>query len=162
MIAGFAERFVRVGTSTHAVRRERAKRETERRSTIGAAVTVCWVAALMTKSRACGAWRTRSSTCACSQTPMADEPQPGRRERVGPDRVPDSTLFATMSPRAASKPYEGRRPEACGGALRGFRPAFRARGIETRPEVLELTSVSIENDGPVTLVLSTDEWPTRV
>jgi D-Tyr-tRNAtyr deacylase len=22
--------------------------------------------------------------------------------------------------------------------------------------------VSIENDGPVTLVLSTDEWPTRV
>jgi len=44
-----------------------------------------------------------------------------------------------------------------------FVQQFRARGIETQTGSFGADMrVSIENDGPVTLVLSTDEWPTRV
>jgi D-aminoacyl-tRNA deacylase len=40
---------------------------------------------------------------------------------------------------------------------------FRERGIETRTGSFgAVMRVSIENDGPVTLVVSTDEWVTRV
>jgi len=40
---------------------------------------------------------------------------------------------------------------------------FRERGIETRTGSFGADMrVTIENDGPVTLVLSSDEWPTRV
>jgi len=44
-----------------------------------------------------------------------------------------------------------------------FVQQFRVRGIETRTGQFGADMrVSIENDGPVTLVLSTDDWTTRV
>ena len=77
--------------------------------------------------------------------------------------VSQFTLFADMS--------RGRRPSL----LRAGDPAraeqlyetfvrrFRERGIETETGSFgAVMRVHIENDGPVTLVLSTDEWPTRV
>jgi D-aminoacyl-tRNA deacylase len=77
--------------------------------------------------------------------------------------VSQFTLFADMS--------RGRRPSL----LRAGDPAraeqlyetfvrrFRERGIETQTGSFgAVMRVHIENDGPVTLVLSTDEWPTRV
>jgi D-tyrosyl-tRNA(Tyr) deacylase len=40
---------------------------------------------------------------------------------------------------------------------------FRERGIETKTGSFGADMrVTIENDGPVTLVLSTDDWVTRV
>jgi hypothetical protein len=40
---------------------------------------------------------------------------------------------------------------------------FRERGIETRTGSFgAVMRVGIENDGPVTLVLSTDDWNPRV
>ena len=77
--------------------------------------------------------------------------------------VSQFTLFADMS--------RGRRPSL----LRAGDPAraeqlyetfvrrFRDRGIETKTGSFgAVMRVHIENDGPVTLVLSTDQWPTRV
>jgi D-tyrosyl-tRNA(Tyr) deacylase len=77
--------------------------------------------------------------------------------------VSQFTLFADMS--------RGRRP----GLLRAGDPKraeelylafvkqFRERGIETRTGSFgAVMTVGIENDGPVTLVLSSDDWPTRV
>ena len=77
--------------------------------------------------------------------------------------VSQFTLFADMS--------RGRRPSL----LRAGDPAraeqlyetfvrrFRERGIETKTGSFgAVMRVHIENDGPVTLVLSTDDWPTRV
>jgi D-tyrosyl-tRNA(Tyr) deacylase len=44
-----------------------------------------------------------------------------------------------------------------------FVKRFRERGIETQTGSFGADMrVSIENDGPVTLVLSTDRWETRV
>ena len=77
--------------------------------------------------------------------------------------VSQFTLFADMS--------RGRRPSLlkAGDPARAeqlyevFVERFRARGIETSTGSFgAVMRVSIENDGPVTLVLSTDEWPTRV
>jgi D-tyrosyl-tRNA(Tyr) deacylase len=77
--------------------------------------------------------------------------------------VSQFTLFADMS--------RGRRPSLlkAGDPLRAeqlyevFAQQFRERGIETQTGSFgAVMRVSIENDGPVTLVLSTDEWPTRV
>jgi D-tyrosyl-tRNA(Tyr) deacylase len=77
--------------------------------------------------------------------------------------VSQFTLFADMS--------RGRRPSLLGAGdparaeeLYGsFVNRFRERGIETRTGSFgAVMRVSIENDGPVTLVLSTDEWVTRV
>jgi D-tyrosyl-tRNA(Tyr) deacylase len=77
--------------------------------------------------------------------------------------VSQFTLFADMS--------RGRRPSLlkAGDPARAeqlyekFVQQFRERGIETRTGSFgAVMRVSIENDGPVTLVLSTDEWPTRV
>jgi D-aminoacyl-tRNA deacylase len=77
--------------------------------------------------------------------------------------VSQFTLFADMS--------KGRRPSllkagdpARAAALYGqFVEQFRARGIETQTGSFgAVMQVSIQNDGPVTLVLSSDEWPTRV
>jgi D-tyrosyl-tRNA(Tyr) deacylase len=77
--------------------------------------------------------------------------------------VSQFTLFADMS--------RGRRPSLLGAGdparaeeLYGsFVSRFRERGIETRTGSFgAVMRVSIENDGPVTLVLSTDEWVTRV
>ena len=77
--------------------------------------------------------------------------------------VSQFTLFADMS--------RGRRPSLlkAGDPARAeqlyelFVQRFRERGIETRTGSFGADMrVSIENDGPVTLVLSTDDWPTRV
>jgi D-aminoacyl-tRNA deacylase len=77
--------------------------------------------------------------------------------------VSQFTLFADMS--------KGRRPSllkagdpARAEALYGvFVEQFRTRGIETQTGSFgAVMRVSIENDGPVTLVLSSDDWPTRV
>jgi D-tyrosyl-tRNA(Tyr) deacylase len=73
------------------------------------------------------------------------------------------TLFADTS--------RGRRPSLlkAGDPQRAellyeiFVQRFRERGIETQTGSFGADMrVTIENDGPVTLVLSTDEWPTRV
>jgi D-aminoacyl-tRNA deacylase len=77
--------------------------------------------------------------------------------------VSQFTLFADMS--------RGRRPSLLGAGdparaeelYASFVERFRERGIETRTGSFgAVMRVSIENDGPVTLVLSTDDWATRV
>ena len=77
--------------------------------------------------------------------------------------VSQFTLFADMS--------KGRRPSLlkAGDPARAeelyelFVRRFRERGVETKTGSFgAVMRVSIENDGPVTLVLSTDEWVTRV
>ena len=77
--------------------------------------------------------------------------------------VSQFTLFADMS--------RGRRPSLlkAGDPARAeqlyelFVQRFRERGIETRTGSFGADMrVTIENDGPVTLVLSSDDWPTRV
>jgi D-aminoacyl-tRNA deacylase len=77
--------------------------------------------------------------------------------------VSQFTLFADTS--------RGRRPSLLGAGdparaeqlYESFVNRFRERGIETRTGSFgAVMRVSIENDGPVTLVLSTDEWVTRV
>jgi D-tyrosyl-tRNA(Tyr) deacylase len=77
--------------------------------------------------------------------------------------VSQFTLFADMS--------RGRRPSLlkAGDPARAeqlyevFVRQFRERGIDTKTGSFGADMrVSIENDGPVTLVLSTDEWSTRV
>ena len=77
--------------------------------------------------------------------------------------VSQFTLFADMS--------RGRRPSLLKAGDPGraeqlyetFVAQFRERGIETQTGSFgAVMRVDIENDGPVTLVLSTDEWNTRV
>jgi D-aminoacyl-tRNA deacylase len=77
--------------------------------------------------------------------------------------VSQFTLFADMS--------RGRRPSLlkAGDPKRAeelyalFVKQFIERGIETQAGSFGADMrVSIENDGPVTLVLSSDDWPTRV
>jgi len=77
--------------------------------------------------------------------------------------VSQFTLFADMS--------RGRRPSLlkAGDPVRAaqryeeFMRQFRERGIQTQTGSFgAVMRVSIENDGPVTLVLSTDDWATRV
>lgn len=77
--------------------------------------------------------------------------------------VSQFTLFADMS--------KGRRPSLlkAGDPARAeqlyelFVKRFQERGIETKTGSFgAVMRVSIENDGPVTLVLSTDEWNTNV
>ena len=77
--------------------------------------------------------------------------------------VSQFTLFADMS--------KGRRPSLlkAGDPTRAeqlyevFVQRFRERGIETQIGSFgAVMRVTIENDGPVTLVLSTDDWVTRV
>lgn len=77
--------------------------------------------------------------------------------------VSQFTLFADMS--------RGRRPSLLGAGdpkraeelYESFVQRFRERGIETRTGAFgAVMRVTIENDGPVTLVLSSDDWPTRV
>ena len=77
--------------------------------------------------------------------------------------VSQFTLYADMR--------KGRRPSLlkAGDPARAeqlyekFTARFRERGIETRTGSFgAVMRVSIENDGPVTLVLSTDDWTTRV
>ncbi len=77
--------------------------------------------------------------------------------------VSQFTLFADMS--------RGRRPSLLGAGdpavaerlYEAFVARFRERGIETRTGSFGAEMrVSIENDGPVTLVLSSDDWAPRV
>ena len=77
--------------------------------------------------------------------------------------VSQFTLFADMS--------RGRRPSLLGAGdpkraeelYLAFVKQFRERGIETKTGSFgAVMTVGIENDGPVTLVLSSDDWPTRV
>jgi D-tyrosyl-tRNA(Tyr) deacylase len=77
--------------------------------------------------------------------------------------VSQFTLFADMS--------RGRRPSLLGAGdpqraedlYETFVARFKERGIETRTGNFGADMrVSIENDGPVTLVLSSDDWATRV
>lgn len=77
--------------------------------------------------------------------------------------VSQFTLFADMT--------RGRRPSLlkAGDPARAeqlyevFVQRFRERGIETQTGSFgAVMRVTIENDGPVTLVLSTDDWVTRV
>lgn len=77
--------------------------------------------------------------------------------------VSQFTLFADMS--------RGRRPSLLGAGdpkraedlYETFIARFRERGIRTETGSFgAVMRVSIENDGPVTLVLSSDDWPTRV
>ena len=77
--------------------------------------------------------------------------------------VSQFTLFADMS--------RGRRPSLlkAGDPARAeqlyeeFVTQFRERGIQTQTGSFgAVMRVSIENDGPVTLVLSSDDWATRV
>jgi len=77
--------------------------------------------------------------------------------------VSQFTLFADMS--------RGRRPSLLGAGdpkraeelYDAFVARFRERGIQTQTgSFAAVMRVGIENDGPVTLVLSSDDWPTRV
>ncbi|HEX9561843.1 MAG TPA: D-aminoacyl-tRNA deacylase [Candidatus Dormibacteraeota bacterium] len=77
--------------------------------------------------------------------------------------VSQFTLFADLS--------RGRRPSLLKAGDPGraeelylvFVQRFRDRGIETKTGSFgAVMRVSIENDGPVTLVLSSDDWATRV
>ena len=77
--------------------------------------------------------------------------------------VSQFTLFADLS--------RGRRPSLLGAGdpkraeelYLAFVQRFREREIETKTGSFgAVMTVTIENDGPVTLVLSSDEWPTRV
>jgi D-aminoacyl-tRNA deacylase len=77
--------------------------------------------------------------------------------------VSQFTLFADMS--------KGRRPSLlkAGDPARAeqlydvFVEQFRTRGVETQTGSFgAVMQVSVENDGPVTLVMSSDDWPTRV
>ena len=77
--------------------------------------------------------------------------------------VSQFTLFADMS--------RGRRPSLLGAGdpkraealYEVFVQRFRERGIETSTGSFgAVMRVDIANDGPVTLVLSSDDWPTRV
>jgi len=77
--------------------------------------------------------------------------------------VSQFTLFADLS--------RGRRPSLLGAGdpkraeelYLAFVQRFREREIETKTGSFgAVMSVAIENDGPVTLVLSSGEWPTSV
>jgi D-aminoacyl-tRNA deacylase len=77
--------------------------------------------------------------------------------------VSQFTLFADLS--------RGRRPSLLGAGdpkraeelYLAFVQRFREREVETKTGSFgAVMTVAIENDGPVTLVLSSDDWPTRV
>ena len=77
--------------------------------------------------------------------------------------VSQFTLFADFS--------RGRRPSLLGAGdprraeqlYQAFAERFREREVESKTGSFGADmTVTIENDGPVTLVLSSDDWPTRV
>jgi D-tyrosyl-tRNA(Tyr) deacylase len=77
--------------------------------------------------------------------------------------VSQFTLFADMSRGRRPSLLKAGDPERAVQLYEAFVQQFQQRGIETKTGSFgALMRVSIENDGPVTLVLSTDEWPTRV
>jgi D-aminoacyl-tRNA deacylase len=77
--------------------------------------------------------------------------------------VSQFTLFADMSRGRRPSLLKAGDPQRAEQLYNVFVKQFRERGIETKTGSFGADMrVSIENDGPVTLVLSTDEWPTRV
>jgi D-aminoacyl-tRNA deacylase len=77
--------------------------------------------------------------------------------------VSQFTLFADMSRGRRPSLLKAGDPRRAEELYEAFVARFRERGIEiaTGSFGAEMI-VSIENQGPVTLVLSTDDWPTRV
>ena len=77
--------------------------------------------------------------------------------------VSQFTLFADMSKGRRPSLLKAGDPQRAEQLYEVFVKQFRDRGIETQTGSFGADMrVSIENDGPVTLVMSTDEWPTRV
>ena len=77
--------------------------------------------------------------------------------------VSQFTLFADMSRGRRPSLLKAGDPQRAQELYDVFVQQFRERGIETQTGSFGADMrVSIENDGPVTLVLSTDEWTTRV
>jgi D-aminoacyl-tRNA deacylase len=77
--------------------------------------------------------------------------------------VSQFTLFADMSRGRRPSLLKAGDPQRAEQLYEVFVRQFRERGIETQTGSFgAVMRVSIENDGPVTLVLSSDEWPTRV
>jgi D-aminoacyl-tRNA deacylase len=77
--------------------------------------------------------------------------------------VSQFTLFADMSRGRRPSLLKAGDPARAEQLYQTFVEQFRARGIETQTGSFgAVMRVGIENDGPVTLVLSTDEWSTRV
>jgi D-aminoacyl-tRNA deacylase len=77
--------------------------------------------------------------------------------------VSQFTLFADMSRGRRPSLLKAGDPQRAEQLYNVFVERFPERGIETKAGSFGADMrVSIENDGPVTLVLSTDEWPTRV
>jgi D-aminoacyl-tRNA deacylase len=77
--------------------------------------------------------------------------------------VSQFTLFADMSRERRPSLLKAGDPALAEHLYETFVARFRERGIETQTGSFgAVMRVSIENDGPVTLVLSSDEWPTRV
>jgi D-tyrosyl-tRNA(Tyr) deacylase len=77
--------------------------------------------------------------------------------------VSQFTLFADMSRGRRPSLLKAGDPKRAEELYLAFVQRFRDRGIETQTGSFGADMrVSIENDGPVTLVLSSDDWPTRV
>lgn len=77
--------------------------------------------------------------------------------------VSQFTLFADMSRGRRPSLLRAGDPARAEQLYEAFVARFRERGIETQTGSFgAVMRVSIENDGPVTLVLSSDDWPTRV
>jgi D-tyrosyl-tRNA(Tyr) deacylase len=77
--------------------------------------------------------------------------------------VSQFTLFADMSRGRRPSLLKAGDPKRAEQLYEVFVQQFRERGIETQTGSFgAVMRVGIENDGPVTLVMSTDDWPTRV
>jgi len=77
--------------------------------------------------------------------------------------VSQFTLFADMSRGRRPSLLKAGDPKRAEELYLAFVQRFRDRGIETQTGSFGADMrVSIENDGPVTLVLSSDDWHTRV
>ena len=77
--------------------------------------------------------------------------------------VSQFTLFADMSRGRRPSLLKAGDPDRARQLYEVFVERLRERGIPTETGSFGADMrVTIENDGPVTLVMSTDEWPTRV
>lgn len=77
--------------------------------------------------------------------------------------VSQFTLFADMTRGRRPSLLKAGDPKRAEDLYLTFVQRFRERGIETRTGSFgAVMRVTIENDGPVTFVLSSDDWPTRV
>jgi D-tyrosyl-tRNA(Tyr) deacylase len=77
--------------------------------------------------------------------------------------VSQFTLFADMSRGRRPSLLKAGDPARAEQLYEAFVQKFRERGIPTETGSFgAVMRVGIENDGPVTLVMSTDEWVTRV